>query len=419
MFYRALYEESQEMKNNINSDHFFQPCTSCQICAAVCPKEAITIIENEEGFYRPVVDEKKCIGCGICKKYCYKCRKFENKKDEMRQMNIMAVQAKDVNMLQDSTSGGVAGTLAHFLFEQGYHVVGVGYDYIMDRAITKIATTKDTLTEFRGSKYMQSYTEKTFKEIVQSNEERYAFFGTPCQTFALGEWSKMNKNRDRFLFVDIFCHGCPSLLLWEKYVQLYKNEMQTDNFDKIVFRSKSYGWHEYAHVFKKGNQKIVSKKTINDPFFAIYFDNYILNESCYECKLRSNFMHTDIRLGDFWGCRYDTNTEGVSAVITCSSKAEEIFSEIRMQLKCENNISFKEIVKAQSYEKDYFMDIPMRKKTLSLMRSSENINVIFKNYLKMYSCKKKIKRILTKVMYCFPISIRLKIKQIYHIINDC
>lgn len=46
-------------------------CTSCQMCGAVCPKNAITIELDDEGFYRPKVNEN-CIDCGLCVKVCYK-----------------------------------------------------------------------------------------------------------------------------------------------------------------------------------------------------------------------------------------------------------------------------------------------------------------------------------------------------------
>ncbi|MDR1003165.1 MAG: 4Fe-4S binding protein [Oscillospiraceae bacterium] len=36
---------------------------------AVCPKGAIT---QEDIYSLPVVDEKKCIKCGICMRYCPK-----------------------------------------------------------------------------------------------------------------------------------------------------------------------------------------------------------------------------------------------------------------------------------------------------------------------------------------------------------
>ena len=50
-------------------------CTSCQMCAAVCSKVAIEIKLNEDGFYRPYVDEERCVDCGLCVKIC---RKFDN-----------------------------------------------------------------------------------------------------------------------------------------------------------------------------------------------------------------------------------------------------------------------------------------------------------------------------------------------------
>ncbi|MCK9156597.1 MAG: 4Fe-4S dicluster domain-containing protein [Paludibacteraceae bacterium] len=57
---------------NINDPSAIQECTSCQMCGAVCPHQAITIRQNEDGFYRPYVDETICTNCGLCTKVCYK-----------------------------------------------------------------------------------------------------------------------------------------------------------------------------------------------------------------------------------------------------------------------------------------------------------------------------------------------------------
>ena len=51
---------------NINDRNFIHKCTSCQICASVCPKEAISINLNLDGFYRPYIDKDKCVGCYTC-----------------------------------------------------------------------------------------------------------------------------------------------------------------------------------------------------------------------------------------------------------------------------------------------------------------------------------------------------------------
>lgn len=38
-----------------------ETCTGCFACANSCPKDAISLPENYEGFYFPVIDNDKCI----------------------------------------------------------------------------------------------------------------------------------------------------------------------------------------------------------------------------------------------------------------------------------------------------------------------------------------------------------------------
>ena len=42
----------------------------CTACYAICPKDAITMIEDEEGFEYPQIDENKCVHCYQCIKVC-------------------------------------------------------------------------------------------------------------------------------------------------------------------------------------------------------------------------------------------------------------------------------------------------------------------------------------------------------------
>ena len=47
-----------------------EECCGCTACMAICPKEAIKRIEDEEGFEYPVINTEKCVGCYLCLKIC-------------------------------------------------------------------------------------------------------------------------------------------------------------------------------------------------------------------------------------------------------------------------------------------------------------------------------------------------------------
>lgn len=47
-----------------------EECCGCTACYAICPKEAIAMVEDEEGFEYPVIDPKICIKCYQCIKVC-------------------------------------------------------------------------------------------------------------------------------------------------------------------------------------------------------------------------------------------------------------------------------------------------------------------------------------------------------------
>ena len=45
-------------------------CCGCSACYAICSKQAIQMIEDEEGFLYPVIDSAKCVKCGRCVYVC-------------------------------------------------------------------------------------------------------------------------------------------------------------------------------------------------------------------------------------------------------------------------------------------------------------------------------------------------------------
>lgn len=60
-----------EMKTNLPELYTMKSeCCGCTACLAICPQNAITMKEDEEGFEYPVVDENMCIRCYGCIKVC-------------------------------------------------------------------------------------------------------------------------------------------------------------------------------------------------------------------------------------------------------------------------------------------------------------------------------------------------------------
>ncbi|MFR1309749.1 MAG: 4Fe-4S binding protein [Gallintestinimicrobium sp.] len=45
-----------------------EKCVGCKSCAQSCPKHCISMVESNEGFWYPSVDEKSCIECKLCLK---------------------------------------------------------------------------------------------------------------------------------------------------------------------------------------------------------------------------------------------------------------------------------------------------------------------------------------------------------------
>lgn len=47
-----------------------EDCCGCTACFAICPKGAVSMREDEEGFEYPEINENKCIGCKKCLEVC-------------------------------------------------------------------------------------------------------------------------------------------------------------------------------------------------------------------------------------------------------------------------------------------------------------------------------------------------------------
>ena len=311
---------------NINE---IKDCYGCGVCATVCGKKIIGIGLNKEGFYEPrVIDPDRCVGCGLCLDVC----SFLQEEPSLRRTEIhsYAAWSKDTVIRRKCSSGGVGFELGRTLIEEDYKVCGVRYDAERARAEHYIATTVKELIPSIGSKYIQSYTVDGFKAI--NRKEKYLVTGTPCQIDSFRRYIRKFNVEDNFVLMDFFCHGVPSMHLWQKYLQ--EVEKLTCNVTYVSWRNKLTAWHDSYDLLIRGEKSFYnSRLSQGDRFYRFFLSDACLGKACYErCKYKYDRSAADIRIGDLWGNTYKSNEDGVSAAVAFTEKGNKILCSCGCEL---------------------------------------------------------------------------------------
>jgi coenzyme F420-reducing hydrogenase beta subunit len=325
------------IKNSINEIISKDLCTGCTSCALICPKKAISIPENEDGFLSSKIDDKKCTNCGLCKQVCPVLSNY-NKPKEIYCFSGWSV---DNENLLKSSSGGIFFELAKEMLSKGGYVVGA----VMDgkRPTHLISNNLKELEKMRSSKYIQSNYSKLVDKIIDiSKTKQILFVGVPCQVHGLKNLLKIKKAKlDNIIFVDLICHGMPSYLIFDKYLDSLNIK------DKFIinFREKSLGWENYSLIINTKDKDI---KVLNreNKFMQSFISDLSLRTSCYNCKFLCN-SQADITLGDFWGVPKEIkNEKGTSAIIINTTKGENLINSLISSKKIiVNKTTFTQIVK--------------------------------------------------------------------------
>ena len=101
-----------------------EECTGCSACYSICPKNAIEMKKNLEGFYYPIINNSNCISCGLCLKVCP-----VNKHVEINSNNqVYSSYIKDKFKRLESASGGIFRILAEYIIDQKGFVFGAAFD---------------------------------------------------------------------------------------------------------------------------------------------------------------------------------------------------------------------------------------------------------------------------------------------------
>lgn len=296
-------------------------CCACGACLNVCPKDAISMNEDESGFLYPQIDDTKCINCKMCQRVCA----YQNKEEENVPLKTWVAVSKDEETLKKSSSGGTFYTLAKYVVEQSGCAVGAAFDY--DFNVHHIlAENLNDLHKVQGSKYTQSDTELIFREVKKKlvSGKIVLFSGCPCQVAGLKSY--LGKEYDNLITIDLICHGVPSNKMFKDYIDILKKSKDICEFN---FRDKSFGWGIYSSVVDNNDKKLRVYSSTSS-YMYYFLNGVIYRENCYSCKYACKNRPGDITIGDYWGIEREhpelieskkiDDFKGVSVVIANTQK---------------------------------------------------------------------------------------------------
>ncbi len=313
-----------------------EECCGCGACAQICPRRCITMKEDAEGFLYPQTDVLSCIDCGLCEKTC----PMLSDTGRENPLDVLAAINQDTDIRDGSSSGGVFTALAVKVIADGGVVAGAAFDGRCEVHHEFVSSVAE-LGRLRGSKYVQSRTENTFRQTAQYLKEGrpVLFSGTPCQIKALRLF--LGREYPLLYTVETVCHGVPGPGVWRAYlsdvlgksmasVRHQSSVLTLDGGLKVCFRDKSSGWKNYHVVIgSSGGENILDERHAKNRYMRLFLSDIALRPSCYACRAKNGRSGSDISIADYWGADrlmpefYDD--KGTSLVIINSEKGKRLF----------------------------------------------------------------------------------------------
>ena len=302
-------------------------CTGCTACASGCPRDAITMERDREGFAYPTVDLDKCVHCGRCTAVCPLLHEREPKPLPA----VFAAWNRDDSIRKDSTSGGAFTALADYVLEGGGVVFGAAFDG--KQHLRHVACfRKEDLWRLRGAKYVQSDLGDTFRAVREALKTRLVLFsGTPCQVDGLYRY--LGGRPENLITCDLVCHGVPSPGVWEDMARSIE-QRKRKGLQAVRFRNKVTGWKDshFTTVYDDGT--VDTAPLFRTEYGRAFGRALFLRPSCYRCAYTNMNRPGDFTLGDFWGLRDDELPEqqekGINLLMVNTPHGSHIFDQLPM-----------------------------------------------------------------------------------------
>ena len=305
-------------------------CCGCFACENVCPKDSIKLVEDNEGFYYPRINQDTCIDCHLCEKAC---PVLNVELEQEKSQTAYLIQIKDETIRKESTSGGAFTAIARWVIKQGGVVFGAVLDIDTFEVHHRWVDKEKNLGLFRNSKYVQSHIDKCFQEVIEFlREDRWVCFsGTPCQIEGLHHFLR-RKTYEKLLLVDVVCYGIPSPGVFKDYMR-WKQQQIGGKFQKMLFREKRLSYnYTFFSIFNDNPKLNYHQGVEREQFMRSFFSDMNVRPSCYDCKFKKRYRVSDFTIWDCYDVKafsknFDEN--GTNRVLVHSKLGEKVINEIK------------------------------------------------------------------------------------------
>lgn len=307
-----------------NIDIKSQLCCGCGNCMNSCPKGAVQMQYDIEGFLYPKLDSSKCVDCGIC---VSKCPMIQIP-DLKGYLHTFAGYSNKPWIIEKCASGGVCTALSEKTIVSGGVVYGVQYSKnFCESEYAKAEQLKD-IYKFMTSKYVQSKKGDIFKDIRDEvwSGRKILFVGCPCDVHALKLF--LRHEYENLLLCELVCMGVTSYKVAEEYITA--QERKHGNIVSLNSKGKKFGWFIPCLDEEYSDGQCNSKS-----FFGTYYGlgfTRLQRPSCSRCPYRGKIGVGDIRVGDFWGIQKKDaywNSKGVSSIFARSEKGTTALYQLK------------------------------------------------------------------------------------------
>jgi coenzyme F420 hydrogenase subunit beta len=228
---------------NVRDTYENKLCCSCGVCEGICPKDAISLKIDANGFFKPEISNE-CIDCGICYKFCPGINYFET--NESLDEKYVYGYSNNEKLRENAASGGIGTQLIMHLIEEKIVdyavVVREGKNNEFEAIITN---NLDQVYQSKGSKYCPVAIGSVLRDI-RKMDAKFVIVGTPCKIHSLKRYFRHYKMEHKIkYYISLFCNNVPSYNATEYIVKMFGHK----NLDKIVYRGG--GWPGYVQIKEK------------------------------------------------------------------------------------------------------------------------------------------------------------------------